>query len=182
MRKLVYQINVSLDGFADHTAGIVDEELHDFFASQFEGIDTELLGRVTYELMEYWHHAKDDPAADKSMLRFAERYLAVQKVVFSRSLANPGHDNERIVTGDPADEVRRLKELPGKNMAVGGISLAGYLHAKGLIDEYLILVHPVIAGKGRRLFEGYSAALNVRLVATKVFGSGAVVLRYEARQ
>jgi dihydrofolate reductase len=179
MRKLIYQVNVSLDGFADHTAGIVDAELHDFFTAQYDGIDTQLLGRVTYELMEYWHHVKDDPAATKDMLRFAERYLATPKVVFSRTLAGPLHAGERLVSGDPAAEVARLKRLPGKNMAIGGISLAGEVIRKGLVDEYLILVHPVIAGKGRRLFEGLQDRTLLKLIGTQVFRSGIVVLRYE---
>ena len=179
MRKLILQINMTLDGFADHTAVVADAEMHDFWTRQLDSVDTLLYGRVTYKLMEYWHTAKNDPSLPKSLVKFAEKFIAKPKVVFSHTLSS-GRDNERFVNTDPFEEVQRLKKQPGKNMSISGISLSNEFMKRGLIDEYLLLIHPVVAGKGRRLFDGVEN-LKLKLLNTKKLRSGAIANHYSVR-
>ncbi len=186
MRKLILSINVSLDGFADHTLfdATADDELHDFFTDQFNTIDICLFGRETYQLMEsYWPNAPQDPNVTRAMIDFARRYNAMPKIVFSRTLEKAGWNNTRLVRDDMVEEVIRLKQQPGKNLSIGGISAAQNLMENNLIDEYVLLVHPVIAGAGRRLFpadESFSGngRLQLKLIDTKTFKSGVVMLHY----
>jgi len=179
MRKLIMEMNISLDGCADHEVALADDELHDFAARQLDGVDLLLFGRVTYELMEgYWPHARDDPQATRSMKAFADRYNALPKVVFSRTLGKVEGQKTRLIMDHVFEEVVKLRQLPGKNMALGGISTCREFMRRGLIDEYLLLVQPVIWGKGPRLFEGLEDRIRLNLIETRTFGSGVVVLRY----
>jgi dihydrofolate reductase len=179
MRKLNFQINVSLDGVADHTVGIADNELHDFFTNQMNNFDLELFGRVTYQLMEsYWPSAPKDPEATKSMIDFANRMNAMPKVVFSRTLHKVEWNNTTLVKDNMIDEVIKLKNQPGKDISVGGISIIQELMRHGLFDECWILVHPVLAGTGRRLFTGFENKIRLKLLDTSTFQSGVVVLHY----
>ena len=180
MRKLVYESNISLDGFGDHTAaGVVDDELLDFFSRLLDETDIELFGRVTYQLMEsYWPNIHQEPNPTRGELEFADRFNSISKIVFSKSLQKAEWNNTRLIKGDAVEEVKKLKQQPGKNISVGGIHLASTLMNAGLIDEYWILIHPVIVGKGRRLFEGINDRQNLKLVETKKFNSGVVVLHY----
>ena len=180
MRKLVYECNVSLDGFADHTAaGVVDDELHYFFSGLLDDTDIELFGRVTYQLMEsYWPFAHEDPKANRGMLEFADKFNAIPKIVFSNSLQKADWNNTKLIKGDAVEEVKKLKQQPGKNISIGGIHLASTLMNAGLIDEFWILIHPVIVGKGRRLFEEIKERQNLKLVETKKLNSGVVALHY----
>jgi dihydrofolate reductase len=181
MRKLIMQMNVSLDGVADHTVAIADNELHNFSAEVLRGLDLLLFGRVTYQLMEgYWPRAHEDPQATRSMKDFADKFNAMPKIVFSSTLQEAGWQNSRIVRENAVEEVNRLKRQPGKNIGIGGISISRELMKHGLIDEYLLLVHPVVWGAGRRLFDGMENRINLRLVDTRKFRSGVIVLRYEA--
>jgi dihydrofolate reductase len=180
MRKLTLSINVSLDGFADHTVAVAaDDELHDFFSGLLADTDIALLGRVTYQLMEsYWPNAHQDPRASKSMLAFADKYSAVPKIVFSRTLQTAVWNNTSVFRGNMVREVIRLKREPGKSISLGGISVSQEFMRRGLINEYWLVVHPVVVGKGKRLFDGQNDRMNLTLVDTKVFKSGAVVLHY----
>lgn len=179
MRKLIFQINVSLDGYADHTVAIADDELHDFSTDLLNTVDTVLFGRVTYQLFEsYWPLAPKDPEATKSIVEFANKINAIPKIVFSKTLQNVGWNNTRLVKSNMAEEVLKLKQGTGKNLSVGGLSLAQSLMKLSLIDEYLILVQPVVVGKGRRLFDGVNDRLDLKLSGTKTFRSGVVVLHY----
>jgi dihydrofolate reductase len=180
MRKLILSINVSLDGFADHTVAVVaDDELHEFFSDLLDNTDIALFGRVTYQLMaSYWPHAHQDPKATRSMLAFADRFNAVSKIVFSRTLQKADWNNSRLVRDNMVEEVIRLKESPGKNISLGGISISQEFMRRGLIDEYWLAVHPVVVGKGKRLFDNLNERINLRLADTKVFKSGVVVLHY----
>jgi len=180
MSKLVLSINVSLDSFADHTVAVTaDDELHDFFSRLLETTDTALFGRVTYELMEsYWPNAPMDPQATESMRRFADRFNAMPKVVFSRTLEKADWNNTRLVRENAIAEILRMKSEPGKFISVGGMSLAQELMRRNLIDEYWIVVHPVVVGTGRRLFENVTNRIDLRLIDTQTFASGAQVLHY----
>ncbi len=179
MRKLVLANNISLDGFADHTIAIADDELHDFFSGLLDETGIELFGRVTYQMMEtFWPHAHEDPAASKSVLDFADKFNAIPKIVFSGTLENAEWKNTTLVRSNALEHVARLKEIKGKNLYVGGIKLAGSLMRHGLVDEYWLVVHPVIAGKGRPLFENVKTKMNLKLVGTVKLNSGVVALHY----
>lgn len=179
MRKLIFSINISLDGFADHTVAIADDELHKFYTDQLNTLDTVLFGRVTYQLFEsYWPTAPGDPNATKSMVEFAHKINALPKIVFSKSLQGAGWNNTQLVKGDAVEEIINLKQGIGKSMSVGGIRLAQSLMKLSLIDEYWLLVQPIIVGEGRRLFAGESDRRDLKLVDTKSFHSGVVVLHY----
>jgi dihydrofolate reductase len=177
VRKLVMAINVSLDGYADHTVALADDELHAFFSGLLDETGIQLFGRVTYQMMEgYWPHTHENPEASKSDLEFADKFNAVPKIVFSSTLDKASWSNTTLVKSDALEYVAKLKETEGKNLFIGGIKLASSFIRQGLIDEYWLVVHPVVAGKGRRLFE--NVELQLKLVESKVFKSGAVALHY----
>ena len=178
MRKLVFAINTSLDGCVDHTKFYPEEETMDYFIQLLQEADTFLYGRITYELMvPYWPDvAKEDPSDE-----FAQAFDAVEKiVVFSRSLESVEGEKTTIVRTGLQDEVLKLKQQPGKNIFTGGVNLAAQLAELGLIDEYHFVVLPIVVGEGRRLFEGINLQekLQLKLVESTVFKSGAVVLKY----
>lgn len=181
MRPLRFAINVTLDGCCDHTVGVVDEELHLHHAANLARADALILGRATYEMMEQaWRRAPDGswPAwmADW-MVPFAETIDVIPKHVVSSTL-DAVDWNADLVRGDPAIEVRRLKEEPGTGLAVSGLRLALALATVGLIDEYEFVVHPVIAGRGPSVFEGLRAPLALELIDRVELRSGAVALTY----
>jgi dihydrofolate reductase len=177
MRKLVMAINISLDGYADHTVAVADDELHEFFSSLLDETGIELFGRVTYQMMEsYWPHAHENPASSKSDLEFADKFNAIPKIVFSSTLEKAEWKNTTLVKTNALEYVARLKETDGKNLFIGGIKLASSFMSHGLIDEYWLAIHPVVAGKGRRLFENVNEKL--RLVGSRIFKSGVVALHY----
>ena len=182
MRKLVYVINLSIDGCLDHTIGVPDEELFEFYINLVRNAGMFVYGRTTYELMvPYWPDIAKNPAGEsKSVVEFAEAFDAVEKVVFSRSLEKAEGKNSRIVRTKAEDEIRKLKQGEGKDIYVGGVALPSYLIGLGLVDEFIITVMPVIVGKGRRLMEGISMPekLGLKLVDTTVSRAGSVVLHY----
>ncbi len=183
MRKLVFAINVSLDGCCDHTKFFPSEDTMDYFIQLVRDTGTFLYGRKTYELMvPYWPDVAKNPEGDREVdVEYAHAFNAVEKiVVFSKSLDVPEDEKTRIVRTNLRDEALNLKQEPGKNILVGGIDLASQLAALGLIDEYRIVVHPLIVGEGTRLFEGISLQekVQLKLIESTVFKSGAVALRY----
>ena len=181
MRKLIFSMNISLDGYADHTVAIADDELHEFASDLLDSVDIILFGRVTYQLMEsYWPNARKDPGATKSMIEFADKINAKPKIVFSRTLQKAEWNNTRLVKDNIVEEVVKLKRQRGKNLSIGGIGMCQEFMKLGLIDEYWLLVQPVIIGKGRRLFESLRNRISLKLVDTKTFNSGVVVLHYRA--
>lgn len=178
MRNLIFAINMTLDGCIDHTKFLPDEETFAYFTQLTRDADTFVYGRKTYQLMvPYWPDvAKDDPSDE-----FARAFDAVEKIiVFSRSLDGPKEKKTRIVSTGLRDEVLKLKQEKGKNIFTGGVNLASQLAALGLIDEYHIAVYPIVVGEGTRLFDGINLQekLQLKLVGSKVFKSGCVVLRY----
>ncbi len=178
MRNLVFAINTSLDGCCDHTKFYPNEDTFGYFIQLTRDADTFLYGRKTYQLMvPYWPDvAKEDPSDE-----FAQAFDAVDKiVVFSQSLDNTEGEKTRIVRTDLQDEVLKLKQEQGKNIFTGGVTIPSQLAALGLIDEYHIVVHPIVVGQGRRLFEGINLQenLQLKLVESTVFKSGVVALRY----
>ncbi|HSD64421.1 MAG TPA: dihydrofolate reductase family protein [Ignavibacteriaceae bacterium] len=179
MRKLIYDINITTDGIADHTAGIADDELHDFYADLLDNAGIVLFGRKTFQLLEdFWPEADKDPRSTKGMLHFADKINNIQKIVFSGTLNKVKWANSKLVNSDAIEEIKKLKNEPGKDILIGGISLASALMKQKLIDEFLFLLHPIIAGSGRRLWEGLEERVELKLVETRRLNSGTLVLRY----
>ena len=180
MRKLVFAINVTLDGFADDEAVIADDELHEFYAGLLRLSDAVLYGRVTYELLaSYWPLAPDLPSSTPSEVEFANEINRVPKIVFSKTLKSVEWNNSRLVRGDAVEEIKRLKAQPGKDLQIGGLTLVSSLVDLGLIDEYWLVVQPIVLGRGKRLFKGLQERIPLRLIDTRAFKSGVVVLHYE---
>lgn len=180
MRKIIAGINMTLDGFCDHTAGISDEELHQHYTDVLRNAGTLLYGRVTYQLMEsYWPALVKNPSGVKSDDDFAAAIDKIPKIVFSRTLKNVAWDTAQLAQQSLEEEVLALRQQSGKDIFVGSPSLIVALTQLGLIDQYHLCVHPVIAGKGLTLFKNISDKIILKLLKTKTFGSGAIVLYYE---
>jgi dihydrofolate reductase len=182
MRKLIYSMSVSLDGFIAGPDGEIDwsppdEELHRFHNEQVRAIGAHLLGRRLYETMVYWETAEENPSASDYELEFARIWKALPKIVFSKTLQK-GEGNTRLVRDGLADEVAKLKEQPGKDLAVGGAGLASSCIELGLIDEYRLFVSPVVLGGGTPYFPPLQERIDLELVETRTFGSRVVFVRY----
>jgi dihydrofolate reductase len=181
MRKLIYAINLTIDGCFDHTKMTGGEDILEFFADLIRGADLLVYGRVTYQLMvPYWPDIAKNKSGDKDEIEFAEVFDTVDKLVFSRSLKKV--EDKRSTTTDNSlqDEILKLKKQQGKYILLGGVDIPSQLIALGLVDEYIFVVQPVIAGEGRRLLEGISLQekLQLKLVESKTLRSGCVVLHY----
>jgi dihydrofolate reductase len=180
MRKLIFAINLTLDGCCDHTKAIGDEELHEYYAQLLRDSDTFVYGRKTYQLMvPFWPDiAKTDSAPTKAMNDFAHAFDSVKEiVVFSRSLKTVEQKNARIVRGDLKNEILKLKNQEGKSILAGGVDVPSQLIQLGVVDEYYFVVQPFIVGEGKRLLENISLQENLQLIDSKVFASGCVALR-----
>ena len=181
MRNLIFAINITIDGCCDHTKVIPDDEVLEYFTELLRDVDLQVFGRKTYQLMvPYWPEVAKNQSETTADHEFAEVFNSVDKLVFSRSLDSGEDGNTRIVRMNLQDEILRLKQQPGKNVLVGGVDIPSQLMELGLVDEYRFLVSPIIAGEGRRLLEGVNLreSLHLKLVESKTFKSGSVVLRY----
>jgi len=183
MRNVIFAINTTLDGCCDHTKFNPDEETFEYVTRLTRDADTFLYGRKTYQLMvPYWPDVAKNPSEQtKADYEFAQAFEAVNKiVVFSQSLDSPEGKKTRIVRTSLHDEVLKLKQEQGKNILTGGVDIPSQLVELGLIDEYHFLVHPIVLGEGRRLFEGVNLQeeLQLKLVESKVFKSGCIALHY----
>ncbi|HEY1991598.1 MAG TPA: dihydrofolate reductase family protein [Gammaproteobacteria bacterium] len=182
MRKLIYAINVTLDGCCDHTQVVPDEGLMEYYTQLVRAAGAFVYGRVTYQLMiPYWPDiAKNRPESEtQADIDFAQAFDAVgQIVVFSRTLDQAAGKHTRIVRTGLRDEILKLKQEPGKDILVGGVDIPSQLMALDLIDEYRFVVQPVIAGEGRRLAPRPQERLRLKLVESKTFKGGSVALRY----
>ncbi len=180
MRKLIAAINMTLDGFCDHTAGIADDELHLHYNELLSNADTLLYGRITYQLMEsYWPTVVKNPTGNKPMDEFAVLIDNIPKIVFSRTLKNVDWKNAKLAKQGIKAEVLKLKQQSGKNILAGSPSLIVELTQLDLIDEYQLCVHPIILGNGLRLFKNINDRINLKLIKTKIFGSGSITLYFE---
>jgi dihydrofolate reductase len=177
MRKVIAIINMTLDGFCDHTAMIPVHELHQHYSDLLDTGDTILYGRKTYQLMEYWLTVLKNPTGNKSTDEFAVAIDKIQKVVFSHTLKNV--ETARLAKKELKEEVMELKQQKGKDIFVGSPSLILSLTQLHLIDEYQLCVHPVIAGSGLPLFKNISDKVLLKLQNVKKFEAGAIVLQYQ---
>jgi dihydrofolate reductase len=181
MRKLIYSMTMSLDGYIARPDGAIDwtapdEELFLFHTQQIQETGVHLCGRRLYEAMIYWETAEEGPlAADQ--VKFAEIWKALPKVVFSTTLQSVV-GNTRLARDSVGEEVARLKEQPGKDIAVGGAGLARACMKLGLIDDWRLFVSPVLLGGGTPYFPTLENGIDLELVETRTFGSRVVYLRY----
>jgi dihydrofolate reductase len=181
-RKIFVMLSMSLDGFVegperDISWHRVDDEVHGHFNEVLAGAGAFLSGRVTHELMAgSWPTADADPASTPPMAEFAGIWRDKPKIVYSRTLERADW-NTTVVREVVPDEVARLKAEPGGDLALGGAGVVATFLRHGLVDEYRVYVHPVVVGGGTPLFPPGSA-LDLRLVETRAFGNGVVMLRY----
>ena len=181
MRRLIYSMSMSLDGFIAGPDGAIDwsvpdEELFRFHTQQVQETGVQLCGRRLYETMLYWETAEESPlAADQ--VKFAQIWKALPKLVFSTTLESV-EGNARLARDGVGEEVSRLKEQPGKDIAVGGAGLAGACMKLGLIDEWQLFVSPVLLGGGTPYFPTLDKSVTLELVETQTFGSRVVYVRY----
>jgi dihydrofolate reductase len=183
MKKVVAAINMTLDGFCDHTSMIADDEIHQHYNELLSNGDTILYGRITYQLMEYWTTVVKNPTGNKSLDEFAVTIDKIPKVVFSRTLKNVEWKTARLAKADIKEEVLELRQSPNggrKDILVGSRSLIVTLLNLHLIDELQLCVQPIIAGKGLPLLENINDRINLKLLKTKIFSSsGSIILYYE---
>lgn len=179
MRKVIAAINMTLDGFCDHTAVNPDDEIHEHYTALLSKGGVALYGRTTYQLMEYWQPFVQNPTGNKALDDFAVVMDKIEKVVFSHTLKSVDWQSARLATRSLEGEVLALKQEPGKDILVGSPGLIIQLMNLQLIDECQFCVHPVIAGSGLPLFKNISNRMTLTLLKTKTFGSGAVLLYYE---
>jgi dihydrofolate reductase len=184
MRNVIYAINITLDGCCDHTKfnPDPDEEVLEHYTHLLrDDAGVLVYGRKTYQLMvPYWPDIAKSQSETKADIEFARTFDSLNKIVFSRSLGSVEDKNTKIVRSNLRDEILRLKQEQGKNILVGGVDVPSQLMKLGLIDEYRIVVTPIIVGEGRRLFEGVKLPekCRLKLVESKIFKSGSVALRY----
>jgi len=180
MRKLIAAINMTLDGFCDHTAMIADEELHQHFNDLLRNADTLLYGRKTYQLMESaWPSVVQNPTGNKPFDEFAVLIDNISKIVFSHTLKSVEWKNTVLKKEIIKEEILALKQQNGKNILAGSPSLIVALGRLNLIDEYQLCVHPVVLGSGLPLFKNIGDKMNLKLLKTKTFGTGTVTLYYQ---
>jgi dihydrofolate reductase len=196
MRKVIYSMMMSLDGFIERTPPadarhndptlldwvIIDEELHSFANAEAREAGAFLYGRRLYENMAaFWPTAETLPNMPGYVFDFARIWKSKPKIVFSRTL-DKVEWNSRLVKGDVAEEVKKLKQEPGGYLTVGGANLASTFIDLGLIDEIRLIVHPVVIGSGAPFFPPVPNTINLRLLETITFGSGVVYLRYDVNR
>ena len=179
MRKVYLGMNVTLDGYVAGPNGELDWAFHtmspdmgEWVTELLRGVDTVLLGHTTYV-----QQAATWPSQTGEM---ADLLNSHAKIVFSTRLTTLEWNHSRLATTDPAEEIARLKQQPGKNIYVsGGVTLAQSLARQGLIEEYNLVMHPIVLGSGKSLFKDLSHPLNLKLVSAKTFASGAIGLTYQ---
>jgi dihydrofolate reductase len=186
MGKIRYLLNVSLDGFVetvDHGLEwtLVDEELHAWFNEQEAAVEAMLYGRKLYEVMAaYWPTAESQPEVTPVELEFARIWNAKTKFVFSSTLESVAW-NSRLVRGDAVEEMGRIREEFQGDLGIAGATLAADFVRRGLVDEYGLVVHPVILGAGTPFFPPLPHPLDLELFETRRFASGVIYLGYRPR-
>ncbi|BFV58030.1 dihydrofolate reductase family protein [Kitasatospora sp. CMC57] len=187
MRRLIYGMNLTLDGYIatpgdDIGWSVPSDELFQFWSDQVQATDLSLYGRKLWQTMSsYWPTADQQPDATPEQIEFARRWRNMSKVVFSSTIDHVDW-NTRLVTGDAVAEITRLKTEDGGPMAIGGATLAGAAMRAGLIDEYLLATVPVLVGGGTPFFTALDSWVNLNLVETRTLPCGVILARYETRR
>ncbi|WP_368914612.1 dihydrofolate reductase family protein [Exiguobacterium acetylicum] len=181
MRDIVYSFQVSLDGYIEDASGSIDfaspdAELHQYFNDYERAFDTHVYGRRLYEMMQYWETA--DQEDEPIIVEYAKTWQALEKIIFSRTL-DAVEGKARLATTSLTEELQALKALPGKQIAIGGATLAAEAIELGLVDRYHVVIYPVLLGGGKRMFPVFDQPQSLRLVETHVFKSGCIALSYE---
>lgn len=179
MGKVVAGINMTLDGFCDHTSGIADDEIHQHYTEVLRNSDAILFGRITYQLMEYWLTILKNPTGNKAEDEFAQVIDNIPKIVFSRTLDKVEWETAAVSKKSIKEEITELKQQEGKDILVGSRSLIIECMNLNLIDELQLCIHPVIEGSGLRLFENLDKRVTLSLTNTKIFRCGAITLYYK---
>ncbi|MET9353199.1 dihydrofolate reductase family protein [Streptomyces sp. NPDC006617] len=184
MRRVIYSMNVSLDGYIVDASGAFDwsdpsEEVFQYWTDEIREAGAHLLGRRLYETMLYWETAEQDESLGAAELEWAALWKALPKVVFSRTLTTVQGTNTRLASGTLAEEIERLRAEPGDgDITIGGATLAAEAAASDLIDEYRTMVHPVLVGGGTPFFPRNERRVNLELVENRLFGSHVAYLRH----
>ena len=182
MGLLTFALNVTLDGCCDHRVGIADDELHRYFTGLMDAAGAMLFGRVTYELMESaWPAVARDENAPPAMREWALKLEDKPKYVVSASRRDFPWNNTFRVEGDLFEAVSQLKEKTPRGLLVGSPTLSAALERLGLIDEYRVVVHPIIAGHGPTLFQGLERSRHLDLVSTHRLKSGVMAMHYRRK-
>jgi dihydrofolate reductase len=180
MRKLIAAMNMTLDGFCNHEAMIADEEIHQHYNELLSNADILIYGRITYQLMEsYWPLVVKNPTGNKPMDKFAVLIDNISKIVYSRTLQHVDWKNTTLKKKVIQEEILELKQQRSKNIVVGSPGLIIALTQLNLIDEYQLGVQPTVLGSGLPLFKNIRDRIDLKLLKTKTFGCGAVMLYYE---
>jgi dihydrofolate reductase len=179
MRQLIAAMNMTLDGFCDHTSMTADDEIHQHYADLLRDADTIIYGRITYQLMEYWRSVVENPTGNKATDDFAMTIDNISKIVYSRTLESVDWKNTELKKEIVKEEILDLKQQEGKDILVGSPGLIVALGKLGVIDEYQISIHPTVVGSGLPLFKNISDRIDLKLLKTKTFGCGAVIHFYQ---
>ncbi len=182
MKRVIAALNMTIDGFCDHTAGIPDEEIHQHYTELLSKGDAILYGRTTYQLMEFWRTFIENPSKEKSMNDFAIAIDSIPKIVFSHTLKNIDWKSATIANRDLKETVLELKQSKNsgnKDIFVGSRSLIIQLLKLNLIDELQLCIHPIVEGKGLQLFEDINDRIIFKLSKTKIFNCGTIILYYQ---
>ena len=188
MRKVIATMWITLDGFIAGPNGemnwvtdIFDEEMGKYEDDVVSAADTLLLGRVTYQSFAgAWPKVPENPSASKGEVEYAHKLNAMRKIVFSKTLEQAEWNNSRLVREIIPEEIKKLKQEPGKDIVIyGSASIVQALMNLGLIDEYQLLIHPIVLGDGKSLFEDIKDRVNLKLLKTKPHPSGVVRLYYQ---
>ncbi|HKP68811.1 MAG TPA: dihydrofolate reductase family protein [Pyrinomonadaceae bacterium] len=182
MGKLIAGINMTLDGYCDHTAVNPDAEVHQHYTDLLRNSDTIMWGRITFQLMEFWPTILKNPTGDKAMDDFAVAADDIKKIVYSRTLESVDWRNTELKREIDKDEILDLKQQAAGDILAGSPSLIIQMSQLGLVDEYQLAVHPVVVGSGLPLFKNIKDRIDLKLLGTKTFGSGAVFLYYEPKR
>jgi len=182
MRKLIAAMNMTLDGFCDHTSMMADDEIHQHYTDLLRDAGLLIYGRITYRLMEYWRPFIGNPSGNKSEDEFAVTIDRIPKIVYSRTLDQIDWKGTELKREIVKDEISTLKQQPGRNILVGSPSLIVQLGSLGLIDEYQLCLHPLVIGHGLTLFKNIADRIDLTLLKTKTFECGALMLYHQPRQ
>ncbi|TGL37817.1 dihydrofolate reductase family protein [Leptospira perdikensis] len=182
MRKIIFAINMTTDGYCGHEDMIPSEEVHKYFTNLLQSAGLIIYGRITYQLMvPYWPEIAKNQSETEITNEFARVFDSLDKVLFSNTFNQVLDQNTKLLQGNLLDEVIALKEKPGKDIFAGSLSIASQLSKHGLIDEYRFVIHPVVAGKGPKLFDAIQLTESYRLefLGSETFSSGIIALHYK---